>query len=125
MVREEAEDGGQVMGAGKGCGEVANWRVCCRCYGPLKDEYRNVGQTHRRAVSEAASGQLQAERPDVLPGPNDVPDTGQERLNEGSRRRKESVAKMTWDGVSYLVTVSRFLITLGEHRIDFFIIDED
>jgi hypothetical protein len=85
--------------------------ICYRTYGPLKEEYRTLGQSHRRTISEAApgarmSGQLQAERPDVLPGTNDVPDANQERLNEVTVRRKDSVARMTWDGLSYVVNVS-------------------
>jgi hypothetical protein len=86
-------------------------RMASRTYGPLKEEYRTLGQSHRRTISEAApgarmSGQLQAERPDVLPGTNDVPDANQERLNEVTVRRKDSVARMTWDGLSYVVNVS-------------------
>lgn len=69
-----------------------------------------MGSTYRRTMSEIApgrmSGQLQAERPDVLPGPNDVVDAGQERLHEVTVRRKDSVARMTWDGLSYVVNVS-------------------
>ncbi|KAJ3624640.1 hypothetical protein MTP99_018246 [Tenebrio molitor] len=90
-------------------------RMASRTYGPLKEEYRTLGQSHRRTISEAApgarmSGQLQAERPDVLPGTNDVPDANQERLNEVTVRRKDSVARMTWDGLSYVVN------TLTRHR---------
>ncbi|XP_044252860.1 inactive rhomboid protein 1 isoform X1 [Tribolium madens] len=90
-------------------------RMASRTYGPLKDEYRTLGSTYRRTISEMApggrmSGQLQAERPDVLPGPNDVVDTNQERLHEVTVRRKDSVARMTWDGLSYVVN------TLTRHR---------
>ncbi|XP_019880936.2 uncharacterized protein LOC109608827 isoform X3 [Aethina tumida] len=86
-------------------------RMACRTMGPLKEEYMStMGRNHRRAYSEniglsATSGQLVAERPDVLPGPSgDIPD-GQDRLGNGvTVRRKDSVARMTLDGLSYVVT---------------------
>ncbi|XP_045477432.1 inactive rhomboid protein 1 isoform X2 [Harmonia axyridis] len=85
-------------------------RMASRAYGPLKEEYRaSTLRAHRRTVSElptrttATSGQLIAERPDVLPGPSDVPD-GDEVSRNVTLRRKESVARMTWDGLSYVVT---------------------
>lgn len=82
-----------------------------RTYGALKDEYREpTGRTLRRTVSEvpgvsSTSNQLVRGRPDVLPGPSDVPDTIQERWPNVGLRRKDSVARMTWDGLSYVVTV--------------------
>ncbi|XP_044758654.1 inactive rhomboid protein 1 [Coccinella septempunctata] len=85
-------------------------RMASRAYGPLKEEYRpSTLRSHRRTVSElpsrgtSTSGQLNAERPDVLPGPSDVPD-GDEIVRNVTLRRKESVARMTWDGLSYVVT---------------------
>ncbi|KAL3274381.1 hypothetical protein HHI36_015779 [Cryptolaemus montrouzieri] len=91
-------------------------RMASRAYGPLKEEYRtSTLRSHKRAASEiptrttATSGQLIAERPDVLPGPSDIPD-GQETIRNVTLRRKESVARMTWDGLSYVVT------TLTRHR---------
>lgn len=79
----------------------------------MKDEFRaTLGPSFRRTISEMApgprmSGQLQAERPDVLPGSNDIPDASQQdRFNGVTVRRKESVARMTWDGLSYVVNVS-------------------
>lgn len=88
-----------------------------RTYGPLKEEYRTLGgRTHRRTISELVpsggmrmSGQLQAERPDVLPGPSDIPDASDDRLADVTLRRKESVARMTWDGLSYVVNVSFYI----------------
>lgn len=84
----------------------------------MKDEYRLLEQSHRRTVSEIPtssrlSGQLQAERPDVLPGPSDLTDAAQERLPEATVRRKDSVARLTWDGLSYVVNVSIPYIFLG------------
>lgn len=58
---------------------------------------------------QQTSGQLQTERPDVLPispGPSDAVDMSQPELREISLRRKDSVARMTWDGLSYVVAVS-------------------
>lgn len=53
------------------------------------------------------SGQLQRGRPDVLPGLGDVPDASGERLpGTTTIRRKDSVARMTWDGLAYVVTVT-------------------
>lgn len=92
-----------------------------RTLGPLKEEYYQPGATnrysHRRAFSELpavqqTSGQLQTERPDVLPispGPSDAVDMPQPELRETSLRRKDSVARMTWDGLSYVVAVSLYL----------------
>lgn len=87
--------------------------LCFRTYGPLKAEYRlpSGGRSYRRAVSEIAGGQsipgrMSAWRPDVLPGPSDVPDSSQDRYPATTVRRKESVARMTWDGLSYVVTVN-------------------
>ncbi|CAH0563837.1 unnamed protein product [Brassicogethes aeneus] len=84
-------------------------RMACRTLGPLKDEFRNNmnDRTHRRTISdrvtsERISGQLVAERPDVLPGPSDATD-GFDRHATGLRR-KDSVARMTLDGLSYVVT---------------------
>lgn len=93
--------------------------------GPLKEEYMStMGRNHRRTYSEniglsATSGQLVAERPDVLPGPSgDIPD-GQDRLGNGvTVRRKDSVARMTLDGLSYVVTVSFCVLGfLGGNRL--------
>lgn len=98
--------------------------------GPLKAEYATLSYRpqsqapsplhirHRRVASEAAppaaatySGQLIAGgRPDVLPGERDVAD-GMERLGVGLRR-KDSVARMTWDGLNYVVTVRDLPIVL-------------
>lgn len=101
-------------------------RMASRTMGPLKDEYaltyRPQSQAsplhilHRRIASEAAapstsafSGQLIAGgRPDVLPGERDVAD-GMDRMGT-SLRRKDSVARMTWNGLNYVVT------TLTRHR---------
>lgn len=104
--------------------------VCCRTYGPLKEEYRLPpgGRSHRRTVSELPGGgggvgggqghPFQASapmryggRPDVLPGPSsdDVPDLGSVARDGMRVKRKDSVARMTWDGLSYVVTVSRAL----------------
>lgn len=87
-----------------------------RTYGPLKDEYKTApGRYLRRAISDAPTyrtqtpGRLQmpTERPDVLPGPSDMPDNIQERLyGTLGVRGKDSVARMTWDGISYVVSVS-------------------
>ncbi|CAG9864240.1 unnamed protein product [Phyllotreta striolata] len=97
-------------------------RMACRTMGPLKEEYctpsiSRFSQSHRRTLSEMAqsaqsahvgSGQLTTERPDVLPGPSDLPDAGvsppEAVRSEPSIRRKDSVARMTWDGLSYVVT---------------------
>ncbi|KAJ8916104.1 hypothetical protein NQ315_004471, partial [Exocentrus adspersus] len=89
-------------------------RMASRTMGPLKEEYRTMsGRAHRRALSELApspmSGQLTTERPDVLPGPSDVADGTQEQYGV-SVKRKDSVARMTWNGLSYVVT------TLTRHR---------
>lgn len=92
-----------------------------RTLGPLKEEYYQTGTTnrysHRRAFSDLpamqqTSGQLQTERPDVLPispGPSDAVDVPQSELRETTLRRKDSVARMTWDGLSYVVAVSVIL----------------
>uniref|UniRef100_A0A6P7G5S4 Inactive rhomboid protein 1 n=1 Tax=Diabrotica virgifera virgifera TaxID=50390 RepID=A0A6P7G5S4_DIAVI len=101
-------------------------RMAYRTMGPLKEEYctpsiSRFSQHHRRTHSEAApppsqigSGQLTTERPDVLPGPSDIPDSTtvppEPVRTEPSLRRKDSVARMTWDGLSYVVT------TLTRHR---------
>lgn len=86
-----------------------------RTYGPLKDEFKTPpGRYLRRAVSDAPTyrtqplrPQMATERPDVLPGPSDVPDNIQERLyGTLGVRGKDSVARMTWDGLSYVVAVS-------------------
>ncbi|KAL1497983.1 hypothetical protein ABEB36_008858 [Hypothenemus hampei] len=97
-------------------------RMASRALGPLKDEYATLSyQTprsplnmrHRRAVSEAVPGssfpsQRLGGRPDVLPGDRDVIDgSGQSGIG---LRRKDSVARMTWDGLNYVVT------TLTRHR---------
>lgn len=89
--------------------------------GPLKEEYRTTGmRSHRRTASELASspmsGQLTTERPDVLPGPSDVADGAQEQYGGVSIRRKDSVARMTWDGLSYVVTVSYFDVKANRTR---------
>lgn len=58
---------------------------------------------------QQTSGQLQTERPDVLPispGPSDAVDMPQAELRTTSLRRKDSVARMTLDGLSYVVAVS-------------------
>ncbi|KAF7284601.1 hypothetical protein GWI33_021883 [Rhynchophorus ferrugineus] len=101
-------------------------RMASRTMGPLKEEYCTLSYRpqptttltrHRRTVSEAAprmstfSGQLMSgELPDVLPGEqdNDVPD-GAEGVGTGLRR-KDSVARMTWNGLNYVVT------TLTRHK---------
>ncbi|CAH1154376.1 unnamed protein product [Phaedon cochleariae] len=104
-------------------------RMACRTMGPLKDEYCTPTisrfSQHRRTVSEAGpgrgagpssreAGQLATGRPDVLPG--DSPDSTTGRVLPAaaeagtSLRRKDSVARMTWDGLSYVVT------TLSRHR---------
>ncbi|XP_056629627.1 inactive rhomboid protein 2 isoform X1 [Diorhabda sublineata] len=102
-------------------------RMAYRTMGPLKEEYctpsiSRFSEYHRRTLSEAApqpahvgSGQLTTERPDVLPGPSDITDSYSDVLPEQQRsepsiRRKESVARMTLDGLSYVVT------TLTRHR---------
>ncbi|KAB0793948.1 hypothetical protein PPYR_13568 [Photinus pyralis] len=86
-------------------------RLASRAYGPLKAEYRQSsgGMAHRRAVSEITGvqpipGRVSGWRPDVLPGPSDVPDSMPEYRNGSSVKRKDSVARMTWDGLSYVVT---------------------
>lgn len=54
---------------------------------------------------------LHSGRPDVLPGPSDIPDAAEERLyNTLDVRPKDSVARMTWDGISYVVSVSHSII---------------
>lgn len=61
---------------------------------------------------QQTSGQLQTERPDVLPispGPSDAVDMPQPELRETGLRRKDSVARITWDGLSYVVAVSLYL----------------
>lgn len=51
--------------------------------------------------------QMSSDRPDVLPGSGDLVDVAsQDRLQEGRLRGKDSVARMTWDGISYVVSVS-------------------
>lgn len=42
-------------------------------------------------------------KPDVLPG--DVPDAAGDRPHGTTLRRKDSVARMTWNGLAYVVTV--------------------
>lgn len=69
------------------------------------------GGRTRRAVSEITGGpsipgRMSGWRPDVLPGSSDIPDSSQDRWPATAVRRKESVARMTWDGLSYVVTVS-------------------
>lgn len=51
---------------------------------------------------------LSAGRPDVLPGPSDATDD-QITIGPGLAgiRGKDSVARMTWDGLSYVVSVSQ------------------
>ncbi|XP_066152035.1 uncharacterized protein, partial [Euwallacea fornicatus] len=105
-------------------------RMASRTMGPLKDQYATLSYRPqstlsastrpRRAASEVTpsvaevtaggsySGQMMAGRPDVLPGELDVAD-GTERLGT-SLRRKDSVARMTWNGLNYVVT------TLTRHR---------
>ncbi|KAK4874474.1 hypothetical protein RN001_013834 [Aquatica leii] len=92
-------------------------RLASRTYGPLKAEYRipSGGFGHRRAVSEITGvqtipGRISGWRPDVLPGPSDVPDSVQDYRASATVKRKESVARMTWDGLSYVIT------TLTRHR---------
>ncbi|XP_074027428.1 rhomboid-5 isoform X2 [Leptinotarsa decemlineata] len=88
-------------------------RMACRTMGPLKEEYCSPTisrYSHRRPMSEVQpanqiSGHLTTERPDVLPGPSDMTDSIPESYNkEVTVRRKDSVARMTWDGLSYVVT---------------------
>lgn len=101
-------------------------RMASRTMGPLKEEYATLSYRpqsqmdsqqirHRRAISDAApssgvpySGQVIGDRPDVLPGERDVAD-GSDRAGT-SLRRKDSVARMTWNGLNYVVT------TLTRHR---------
>lgn len=97
-------------------------RMATRTLGPLKEEYRSGtlpasggGRSHWRTHSELVPSSMsrQLERPDVLPGPSDLPDSSiinQDRMQQHQQpevtvRRKDSVARMTWDGLSYVVTV--------------------
>ncbi|XP_050295701.1 uncharacterized protein LOC126735679, partial [Anthonomus grandis grandis] len=101
-------------------------RMAYRTLGPLKDEFATLTTRqqatarselrHKRTASEAApssagityDGQLTQGRPDILPGEYDAAD-GAEGY-EGGLRRKDSVARMTWDGINYVVS------TLTRHR---------
>ncbi|KAK9709269.1 Rhomboid family [Popillia japonica] len=103
-------------------------RLASRKYGPLKEDYQiQTEESLRRTMSDVGGapppqigGQLQRGRPDVLPGLGDVPDASRERLPGGTVstagpttttiRRKDSVARMTWDGLAYVVT------TLTRHQ---------
>lgn len=100
------------------------YNYCYRKYGPLKEDYQiQTEESLRRTMSDVGGapppqigGQLQRGRPDVLPGLGDVPDASRERLPGGTVstagpttttiRRKDSVARMTWDGLAYVVTVT-------------------
>ncbi|KAH1015690.1 hypothetical protein HUJ04_007035, partial [Dendroctonus ponderosae] len=104
-------------------------RMAFRAMGPLKEEYYTVqrpshsqlatGLRHRRAASEAVPPvgdfnrlQMGGGRPDVLPGEEgDEPDVA-EPAEPGviGLQRKDSVARMTWNGLNYVVT------TLTRHR---------
>ncbi|XP_017786905.1 PREDICTED: inactive rhomboid protein 2 isoform X1 [Nicrophorus vespilloides] len=89
-------------------------RLASRTYGALKEDYQIPGARLRRVVSEAQRARTQmkrttTERPDVLPGPSDVPDSTAP-IPEEEGRSKDSVARMTWDGLSYVVT------TLTRHQ---------
>lgn len=88
-------------------------------YGPLKDEFQPTSRNVRRqatvsfssaTVGPTASGPPGEQRPDVLPAspPQDTPDAADDRpwAERVTVRRKDSVARMTWDGISYVVTVS-------------------
>lgn len=89
-----------------------------RTYGALKDEYRVPSErTLQRSISEVTTSRpaqmrtpmkLSAGRPDVLPGSSDMTDTGTPDVAYYATgvRRKDSVARMTWDGISYVVSVS-------------------
>nr|CAH7764125.1 unnamed protein product [Callosobruchus chinensis] len=90
-------------------------RMACRTMGPLKEEFCLPATfsrlRHRRALSELASAPPvgSSQRPDVLPGmAGDFPDTAAPTTAGTVLRRKDSVARMTWDGLSYVVTVSYF-----------------
>lgn len=101
-------------------------RMATRTYSALKDEselperlrkrYRSAAaDMHRNAPSSMAQAPMDV-RPDVLPGPSDVTDANvggvggmPMRLDEDVRA-KDSVARMTWDGLSYVVT------TLTRHQ---------
>lgn len=93
-------------------------RLASRKYGPLKEDYQiQTEESSRRTISDVGGalpqigGQLQRGRPDVLPGLGDVPDASGERLpGTTTIRRKDSVARMTWDGLAYVVT------TLTRHQ---------
>lgn len=90
------------------------YNYCYRKYGPLKEDYQiQTEESSRRTISDVGGalpqigGQLQRGRPDVLPGLGDVPDASGERLpGTTTIRRKDSVARMTWDGLAYVVTVT-------------------
>ncbi|CAH1972303.1 unnamed protein product, partial [Acanthoscelides obtectus] len=95
-------------------------RMACRTMGPLKEEYYHPSSTfsrlrHRRTLSElpsAPSVGSSSQRPDVLPGmAGDFPDSAQPTVAGTVLRRKDSVARMTWDGLSYVVTVSFYLFS--------------
>ncbi|GJQ72160.1 hypothetical protein Trydic_g3254 [Trypoxylus dichotomus] len=100
-------------------------RLASRKYGPLKEDYQiQTEESLRRTMSDVGgvppqiAGQLYRGRPDVLPGLGDVPDSSGERLPSTATtttgpttiRRKDSVARMTWDGLAYVVT------TLTRHQ---------
>ncbi|XP_022903463.2 inactive rhomboid protein 1 isoform X1 [Onthophagus taurus] len=81
-------------------------RLASRTYGPLKEDYLQ----NRDTLTEN-DVQQRSDRPDVLPGPSDVTDLPSEQIREpGKIRRKDSVARMTWDGLAYVVT------TLTRHQ---------
>lgn len=102
-------------------------RMASRTMGPLKEEYATLSYRtqsqvpqhirHRRTASEAAprtsgmSGQLMSGgRPDVLPGEQEDITDGYDRVGGTELRRKDSVARMTWNGLNYVVT------TLTRHK---------
>ncbi|KAK7574159.1 hypothetical protein V9T40_011350 [Parthenolecanium corni] len=93
--------------------ERARWldrrkRLACRTYGQLKNEY------------QIPSGCSTLQKPDVLPLTSqrkdktdegtDERDAVESRSIESTLKRKPSVARMTFDGVAYVVS------TLGRHR---------
>ncbi|KAE8748491.1 rhomboid like protein-1 [Frankliniella occidentalis] len=80
-------------------------RLAARRYGDLKDEFALTPSLPTTPVTPSTPySQSRFARPDVLPlsGPQDVTDNA--RLEEPPVRRKESVARMTFSGVAYVVS---------------------
>ncbi|XP_034247424.1 inactive rhomboid protein 1 isoform X2 [Thrips palmi] len=81
-------------------------RLATRRYGDLKDEYAIAPSLPSTPVTPVTPYAMQSRlaRPDVLPqsGTQDVTDAA--RWEEPPVRRKESVAKMTFSGVAYVVS---------------------